>query len=325
MQACSSEAPRSEHKPPHLRGREVIGAHSAAAAASAPPAGGNIVPFTRWRQRAPNANDTAHRVAREAAAAAAVSLPLAAFDAGLAEEDPRPLLLFDMNGTLTSHTAARRSAGRNLPRPGTPHLRRLAERFRLGVFTSATIRTVTVAADMLEAAAGPGPPLFDRRFILHREHTLPMGDVGAHVAAGGKAWDTIKPLHLFFSRLHRTVVVDDDAYKAAPGEQANMVLVPRWEEDDPRDGMLEHIVDALLALADKVGDDPEADVRPHTAAASAALAAIADRQAAAEGQQGEQEVVEPAAVEAQGSGDVAGGGGRGLAAEPVREEVEVCA
>lgn len=42
-----------------------------------------------------------------------------------AGQDTRPILLFDLNGTLTSHTAARRSAGRSLVRPGIPHLRRL--------------------------------------------------------------------------------------------------------------------------------------------------------------------------------------------------------
>ena len=41
------------------------------------------------------------------------------------DPDPRPIVLFDLNGTLTSHTASRRSAGTNKMRPGTPHLRRL--------------------------------------------------------------------------------------------------------------------------------------------------------------------------------------------------------
>lgn len=45
-------------------------------------------------------------------------------DAGDAPDAP-PLLLFDLNGTLTSHTFVRRSCGRNRMRPGTNHLRRL--------------------------------------------------------------------------------------------------------------------------------------------------------------------------------------------------------
>lgn len=43
-------------------------------------------------------------------------------------QDTRPILLFDLNGTLTSHTAAKRSAGRSLMRPGIHHLRRLQVR-----------------------------------------------------------------------------------------------------------------------------------------------------------------------------------------------------
>jgi hypothetical protein len=44
------------------------------------------------------------------------------------DPDPRPIVLFDLNGTLTSHTAKRRSAGNNKMRPGTPNLRRLQVR-----------------------------------------------------------------------------------------------------------------------------------------------------------------------------------------------------
>ena len=40
-------------------------------------------------------------------------------------QDTRPILLFDLNGTLTSHTAAKHSSGKTLIRPGTHHLRRL--------------------------------------------------------------------------------------------------------------------------------------------------------------------------------------------------------
>ena len=39
--------------------------------------------------------------------------------------DSRSILLFDLNGTLTSHTAAKRSSGKSLMRPGIHHLRRL--------------------------------------------------------------------------------------------------------------------------------------------------------------------------------------------------------
>lgn len=156
-------------------------------------------------------------------------------------------------------------------------------------------------------AAGPGAPLFDRRFILHRSHTFLAPH--AHVAAGGNAWDTVKPLAPYFARLHRVLLIDDDrcvgggwvagarvgsavapaaglptlaaaiphecSYKSCAREESNLVVMPPWVRDDPEDRMVPHLVDTLLQLADSLGADPEADVRPHTAAASQRLAALA--------------------------------------------------
>ena len=42
-----------------------------------------------------------------------------------AGQDDRPFLLFDLNGTLTSHTHKRQSSGINLMRPGIHHLMQL--------------------------------------------------------------------------------------------------------------------------------------------------------------------------------------------------------
>jgi hypothetical protein len=49
--------------------------------------------------------------------------------------------------------------------------------------------------------------------VLHRAHTAAAAP--AHVAAGGKAWDTVKPLARHFGDLRRVVLIDDDAFKAA--------------------------------------------------------------------------------------------------------------
>lgn len=170
------------------------------------------------------------------------------------EPTAKPILLFDANGVLTSHTSMRRSTGLHLARPGTPHLRRLQaswgpgrtaaavaglwpasfapgclpvslscraapfcplpppaaqDHFHIGMFSSASQKTVDTALALLEEAAGPAPHrLFDRRFVLHRSHTFlaPL----AHVARSGKEWDTVKPLKPYFSRLHRVILVDDD-------------------------------------------------------------------------------------------------------------------
>ena len=50
--------------------------------------------------------------------------PLVPYDLQLPNDD-RPVLLFDLNGTLTSHTAQRKSVGITKIRPGIQHLRRL--------------------------------------------------------------------------------------------------------------------------------------------------------------------------------------------------------
>ncbi|PNW86266.1 hypothetical protein CHLRE_02g079150v5 [Chlamydomonas reinhardtii] len=206
--------------------------------------------------------------------------------------DPRPVLLFDLNGTLTSHTSVRRASGTTRLRPGAGELlRRLQPHFRLGIYTSSTPRTVNTALQLLEAdaaaaatgglaAAGGGgasaavPQVFERALILHREHTEPVPN--AHVAGGGDPWDTLKPLARYFGRLHRLALVDDDAYKALPGESSNMLLLPCWRHEDPGCRVLQRLGDLLLQLV--AGLPADADVRPHMAAISEQL-----RQEAAEG------------------------------------------
>ncbi|DBA99939.1 TPA: hypothetical protein ACH3X1_013819 [Trebouxia sp. C0004] len=182
--------------------------------------------------------------------------------------DARPILLFDLNGTLTSHTAAKRSSGKSLMRPGIYHLRRLQEHFRLGIFTSATQRTVGNVIPLLEQAAGPGTPLFaDPSLILHRSHTQKVS--AGHVKAGGKEWDTVKPLHKWFKHMHRVLLMDDDAYKAVPGEEANMILIHCWEEEEPEDMHLKYVVDILLAAYTDLSED--VDVRNQSEKVSEAL------------------------------------------------------
>ncbi|KAL4452322.1 hypothetical protein ABPG75_007984 [Micractinium tetrahymenae] len=212
----------------------------------------------------------------------------------------KPILMFDANGCITSHTSMRRSSGIHKPRPGIHHLRRLKEHFHVGMYSSASHKTVDTALALLEGAAGPGDgPLFDHRLILHRSHTAlaPL----AHVEAGGKAWDTVKPLRPYFQRLHRVILVDDDSFKAVAGEEGNMLLMPCWKEDDETDNMVGHLVDVLLQLAESLGGDPEADVRQFIAQASARLAELAQQAAAAQGngQQGGLEAEEAEQVAAE--------------------------
>ncbi|MEW5315581.1 MAG: hypothetical protein WDW38_007000 [Sanguina aurantia] len=184
--------------------------------------------------------------------------------------DTRIIILFDLNGTITSHTSKRQSSGSNKPRPGTASLLLLREKFRLGIFTSATIRTCAAALEMLETAAGDGQ-LFERGLVMHRDHTIPVSK--AHVAAGGDPWDTRKPLAQWFTRMHRVVLVDDDAYKAMEEELSNLVQVPCWAEVGQDKGaecaVLPQLVDSLLKVLGPLG--PDADVRPHTAEVTKAV------------------------------------------------------
>lgn len=67
---------------------------------------------------------------------------------------------------------------------------------------------------MLQAAAGESgqEPLFcDASLVFHRSQTLLAPP--SHREAGGKAWDTVKPLYKLFRKLHRVLLVDDDAFK----------------------------------------------------------------------------------------------------------------
>ena len=83
---------------------------------------------------------------------------------------------------------------------GTP----LGARHRLGIFTSATVRTVATVRELLESAAGVPPGgLFEPQLVLYRDHTRPAP--AEHVQAGGQKWDTVKPLGQWFRRLHRCV------------------------------------------------------------------------------------------------------------------------
>ena len=87
----------------------------------------------------------------------------------------------------------------------------LQEHFRLGIFSSATERTVRVAVAKVEEAAGG--TLFDPALLLHRGHTKEVST--AHIEGGGNTWDTVKPLAKWFKRVHRVLLCDDDDYKVS--------------------------------------------------------------------------------------------------------------
>lgn len=113
------------------------------------------------------------------------------------------------------------------------------------------------------------PLLFKKkRLILHREHTMPA-PLSRIRSAQGKPWDTVKPLYLHFSRLHRVLLFDDDDHKVHDGERDNVVLIPGWEKDDPGDKVIEAVVESVKSVLGGLGDD--ADLRLYRCALEDAI------------------------------------------------------
>jgi hypothetical protein len=179
------------------------------------------------------------------------------------------ILLFDLNGTLTSLTDQRRSKGTKL-RPGIERLKELKDAgYRLGIYTSAMTRTAKESSDMISAACGCD--VFDPGLILHRDHTRPCPpptepEVESEDPSNKRKrqnHDTIKPLAPYFSKMNQVILFDDDAHKSCEGEERNLCLVPKWESDeDTSCTTLSFLVDSILGS----GIIREADVRDHTEA-----------------------------------------------------------
>lgn len=53
--------------------------------------------------------------------------------------------------------------------------------------------------------------------VFHRKHCVP--DPNWQTREGGKRWSTIKPLAVHGLELTRTLLIDNEAYKAAAGER----------------------------------------------------------------------------------------------------------
>lgn len=104
------QPPQPQTKSPHAKGSRQQRQQAQPMQGDASSSLSNIVPFKRGR---PPSNPNMP---------GGVAGCFIDEDAG---QDTRVILLFDLNGTLTSHTAAKRSSGRSLIRPGIQHLRRL--------------------------------------------------------------------------------------------------------------------------------------------------------------------------------------------------------
>jgi hypothetical protein len=77
-----------------------------------------------------------------------------------------------------------------------------------------TLCSVRAVIPMVNHAVGQ--QLFSDWSLILTRHKTQQAPVH-HVANGGNAWDTVKPLQKHFGgRIHRVVLVDDDAYKVHP-------------------------------------------------------------------------------------------------------------
>ena len=175
--------------------------------------------------------------------------------------DSSPVLLFDLNGTLTSLTEQRRAKKRLKLRPAIQRLMELKQAgFKLGIYTSAMTRTAKEAFDMIEAACGGVSP-FEPGLILHRDHTKPYEPQAEELNQNPNEFedpslkrkrsdhDTVKPLSPYFSRLQKVLLIDDDAHKSCKGEERNLVLIPAWlDDEDPSCTALSSLVDTLLEV-----------------------------------------------------------------------------
>ncbi|GAX75766.1 hypothetical protein CEUSTIGMA_g3209.t1 [Chlamydomonas eustigma] len=151
--------------------------------------------------------------------------------------DP-PLILFDLNGVLVDES--KRVNGRRgliTVRPQVELILRLLPRFRVGIFSSATSWTVNGALivikkslnDCLTNSAEREDMTLEEVFdpVLHREHCSP--DLQWTSRPGGRSHDTVKPLAVNGFDLSNTILVDNEACKAAPGEESNIIILPSWE------------------------------------------------------------------------------------------------
>lgn len=114
-----------------------------------------------------NAGNSGHGWGTPAHAYASYAVPWRSAQRPFQGHDSRIMLLFDLNGTLTSHTSQRRSAGVNRMRPGLQALSRLQvrrillslrerlRRLRILLFCIYQSRGIIELADMKQPRSGP--------------------------------------------------------------------------------------------------------------------------------------------------------------------------
>ena len=83
-----------------------------------------------------------------------------------------------------------------------------------------------------------------RQLIMSRGHTVAAPT--DHIERGGKAWDTVKPLHTWFKDLRKVILVDDDAFKVT-------CVIQVWHKH-PCAGFRAALLPCLSLLKSPVGE-----------------------------------------------------------------------
>lgn len=93
-----------------------------------------------------------------------------------------------------------------------------------------------------------------------------------------KPWDTVKPLNPLFNDISHVVLFDDDHWKAARGEEDNMVLIPGWRKEEVEDNMIEVLVAEVIKTLGTLSQAQ--DVRNLTKTLSQTISMLANNESA---------------------------------------------
>lgn len=168
------------------------------------------------------------------------------------EHNNKPLILFDLNGTLTNNWKDRIEENRGLLfRPGINNLRRLKGKFDLGIYSCMRDYNVNNTVQRLEQILGRG--IF--KVVLNQNHcdkaTLEICE------RLNKPYAMTKPIKKHSNNLNRTlskiILVDDTYEKILKEEIDNLVLIPTWSKKTD-DNTLEMLVTYLLRYIPSNGD-----------------------------------------------------------------------
>lgn len=167
-------------------------------------------------------------------------------------EHNKPLILFDLNGTLTNNWKDRNEENRGLLfRPGIKNLRRLKGKFDLGIYSCMRDYNVNNTVRRLEQILGYG--IF--KFVLNQNHCDKASVEMCEQL--NKPYAMTKPIGKHSIHLNKTlskiVIVDDTYEKILKEEKDNLVLVPTWNSKE-NDKTLEMLVTYLLRYIPSNGD-----------------------------------------------------------------------